>query len=176
MKLRELIKEEWKDSFNYKGKTIEIFKNPTKKELNSISTLNPRNIRTESQNETIRFFAYNGNVYAFPSSILHQDAIYKLKMPTSIQDTNKYFEGIAVKSNGKWILLENHFLEGLIYNIERGVSGSVKKLKERLPILINKFKYLNKFIDTKNYFNKQLTKISKKHGFKKFTNELRRSK
>jgi len=174
MKLRELLKEEWKDSFKYKGATIEVFKNPSAKELSSISS-EPKNLRYKTSSKVVRFFAYKGNVYAFPPFILHHEVVKNLGLPSTITtDLDNYFEGIATMKNGKWTNIESHLLDSLMSKWEEGRVGALKEIKEKLPMIINKFKYVNKYIDNKDYFNNLLNKFGKQRGFKKFSTELRK--
>ncbi len=66
MELKMFV-EEWKDSFRHRGGTIEVFVNPTKKELGGIvreKALNrySRMIRWAANNETKKVYAWRGVV------------------------------------------------------------------------------------------------------------------
>jgi len=80
MKLKELL-EIFIDSLKYNRNTIEIYKNPDKKEILKIN------------NDTIRFIIDipNKNIYVFDSDMLHDSVARKLRIPYTIKNKDYIF-------------------------------------------------------------------------------------
>jgi len=98
------LKEEWEDSFEYKryGKkrTIEIFVNPSQKEMGEVS-------QTIGSDKYLRFIAKDNNkkVYVFQPSVLHADASKELQFTESeIFAPKGYYWGTAIKTRTGWEL------------------------------------------------------------------------
>jgi len=121
MKLKQYLDEEWKNSFQYETngpkRTIEIFVNPTTKEMDDVS-------ETIKNIKYIRFIAFKNKLYVFPPSVYHADADVKLKIDSFEKGhwgsafkkgTDKWtYEGSDAHTNNpipkfisKWIKISN---------------------------------------------------------------------
>lgn len=103
MNLRELL-EEFKDSFDYYGKYIEIFVNPTPKEIRSV--LDSIHGITQSSGNGFRFIATSGKkLYVFSPELNH----YSAKESLNIGKERKYYMGGTTSiKNDKYVIEEIH--------------------------------------------------------------------
>jgi hypothetical protein len=83
MKLIDFINEEWADSTKKNDKTFEIFKNPTRKEINQFNN--------------IRFLIDINNkaVYIWNADLLHGATSRILKKPYDLSGIENYFYGVG---------------------------------------------------------------------------------
>ncbi len=89
--------EEWKHSFKIKKQTVEIFENPTKKEMRSVS-LELNNYRY------VRFIANDHKkiFIVFSPNIFHTDVANELKEKNPDAGYNNGLFGTAKFVDGKW--------------------------------------------------------------------------
>ncbi|HUW43523.1 MAG TPA: hypothetical protein VMV95_01000 [Bacillota bacterium] len=108
MKLKTLL-EDWKDSVKIGKNTYEIFKNPTPKELLSVS-MQTKKEAMGYVDKDIRFIVdtVNHDIYVFSALLLHQDASERLGME---EDDDCIFDYGTYKK-GKIEIGENFYLEG----------------------------------------------------------------
>jgi len=99
-RLKQYIKEEFFLGFKYGGEYIEVFVNPSKKELKRIPE--------------IRFIADNKKkkVYAWDSEFaIHTDVWDKIGDSRDIYDSDTLLSGLAKKVGGKWKMTESDTYE-----------------------------------------------------------------
>lgn len=95
MKLKELL-EEFKDSFKFGPKYIEVFINPSKKEMSDASG-------KIAGSTFVRFIATTDKkFYVFDPIILHHEMAESLKI--SPNNGKKDFWAVAKKESGRWRL------------------------------------------------------------------------
>jgi len=127
------LKEEWKETIKHNGETIEIFVNPSKKEMDEASI--------EVQGEKyLRFIAASKDekLYVFDPSIYHfivSDELFGKKKNINGKVPG-HFWGSAVKKSGKW------YFEG-------SDTGSLRVLKAMSP-------WITKYIELVNNNGKDL--------------------
>jgi len=73
----EYLREKFFKSFDYNGTYVEVYENPTQKELKDIVKANKGQSRYEG---VIRFGWYKNKLYAWDGNITHGDASLRLKI------------------------------------------------------------------------------------------------
>lgn len=145
MKIRDLLEEFYGYAKKY-GRTHEIFKNPSSKEIREVL----------GKNSTVRFFVVDADkaVYIFKAfDVTHFDIASTLNPDWYVLEKNgKGFSGIATYNNGK-----------LVATSSDGLEAAVKKgyYKEIIKIIRNP-RMWNKTLDCKNLFSLIKTKMKEK--------------
>lgn len=100
MKLEEYIKEEWKDSVKRGATTYDIFKNPTKKEINDLI----------EKTESIRYIIDGENkaFYIFNFELLHTWIAKHLKIPYKTENGTRIFGAIGFPKKGSKLHIDKH--------------------------------------------------------------------
>ena len=103
----QIFLEEWKDTYKFGHKTVEVFVNPTKRELMDLGNI----MRFFADNRTKKLYVWNGNT-------LHVNMMKKLNLMNgkdfySIKGLN-LMGGSAIKKDGKYILqaVDNIYVQG----------------------------------------------------------------
>lgn len=139
MKLRNLI-EEFKTSFKNEGNYIEVFINPSKKEMSHVS-------QKISDGTYLRFMAdpETKTVYVFKPDVLHAAIERKLKIPSLSPYRSLW--GVAKNSNAGWRAISED---------QASFSGLIRK-----AIASKNWDWVNKYINVDN-----LTKELKQRGYR----------
>jgi len=96
MRFSKHLTEEWAKSFKIRGKFMEVFTNPTKREFNDA--------RDQSGDKAVRWAADNKTktLYVWSSDGLHQDVLNRVF--GSFRYPSHILTGIAVQKGGKWVV------------------------------------------------------------------------
>jgi len=137
-KLKKIFyKEEWADSFKLSGKTYEIMKNPSVKEMLEVASEKNKEIRWLADNKTKTFYAWNIN------TLIHGNAGRKLGLFNKSEDylpkQKRFVGGTANFNNGRFVTDSSHIVESDILDLYEKHNYTEKD--------INNWKWFEKYVD-----------------------------